>query len=112
MSLDNSLVESSGDWIFGSLSVLLGRSQVWTIMGWSFLNKFIFWSCCSIYPGMDVNISAFVVPVKCYSTLKSTSPINFHFVMVFQGILEMLCIPFVDICDAKIINNKYELDWS
>ncbi len=56
-------------------------------------------------------MSIIVVPFKCDSTIWCASQINFHFVMVFEGIKEMTFILFVDIFDVIVINYQCELDW-
>jgi hypothetical protein len=50
-----------------------------------------------------------VVPIQCYSDVLFACPITCKFVVFFECILEMLCMFFANVFDAKIINNQCEL---
>ncbi len=65
-------------------SILLGWCWVWAILRWSFLNVLIFFVVA--FRHGDVNVSVFVVQLKCDLKTQSTNPINENFVLVFQGV--------------------------
>jgi hypothetical protein len=50
-----------------------------------------------------------VVPIQCYSNVLFACPIARKFVVFFECVLEMLCMFFVGIFDAKIIKDQCEL---
>ncbi len=50
-----------------------------------------------------------VVPIQCYPNVLLACPIAYKFVVFFECILEMLCMFFTNVFDAKIINNQCEL---
>ncbi len=50
-----------------------------------------------------------VVPIQCYPNVLFACPIARKFVVFFECILEMLCMFFANVFDAKIINNQCEL---
>jgi hypothetical protein len=50
-----------------------------------------------------------VVPIQCYLDVSFACLIARKFVVFFKCILEMLCMFFADVFDAKIIKNQCEL---
>ncbi len=50
-----------------------------------------------------------VVPIQSYPDVLFACPIERKFVVFFECILEMLCMFFADVFDAKIIDNQCEL---
>jgi hypothetical protein len=50
-----------------------------------------------------------VVPIQCYPDVSFACPIACKFVVFFECVLEMLCMFFADVFDAKIIGSKCEL---
>jgi hypothetical protein len=50
-----------------------------------------------------------VVPIQFYPNLSFACPIACKFVVFFECILEMLCMFFANVFDAKIIDNQCEL---
>jgi hypothetical protein len=50
-----------------------------------------------------------VVPIQCYPDVLFACPIARKFLVFFEWILEMLCMFFADVFDAKIIDNQCEL---
>ncbi len=50
-----------------------------------------------------------VVPIQCYPDVLFACPIACKFVVFFECILEMLCMFFANVFDAKIIDNQCEL---
>ncbi len=50
-----------------------------------------------------------VVPIQCYPDVLFACPIACKFVVFFECVLEMMCMSFPDIFDAKIIDNQCEL---
>ncbi len=50
-----------------------------------------------------------VVPIQCYPDVLFACLIACKFVVIFECILEMLCMFFANVFDAEIINNQCEL---
>jgi hypothetical protein len=50
-----------------------------------------------------------VVPIQCYPDVSFACPITCKFVVFFECFLDMLCMFFADVFDAKIIDNQCEL---
>jgi hypothetical protein len=50
-----------------------------------------------------------VVLVQCYPDVPFSCPIARKFVVFFKCVLEMLCMFFTNVFDAKVIDNKCEL---
>ncbi len=50
-----------------------------------------------------------VVPIQCHPNVLFSCPITCKFIVFFECILEMLCMFFTDVFDAKIIDNQCEL---
>ena len=56
-----------------------------------------------------MDLALVVIPIQCYPNVSFACPIARKFVVFFECILEMLCTVFVNVFDAKIINNQCEL---
>ncbi len=56
-----------------------------------------------------MNLALVVVPIQCYLDVLFACPIACKFVVFFKCVLEMLCMFFAAVFDAKIINNQCEL---
>jgi hypothetical protein len=56
-----------------------------------------------------MNMALVVVPIQCYSDVSFACPIACKFVVFFECILEMLCMFFTNVFDAKIIDNQCKL---
>jgi hypothetical protein len=56
-----------------------------------------------------MDLALVVVPIQCYPDVLFSCPIAHKFVVFFECILEMLCMFFVDVFDAKVIDNQREL---
>ncbi len=56
-----------------------------------------------------MDMALVVVPIQCYPDVLFACPIARKFVVLFECVLEMLCMFFVDVFDAEIINNQCEL---
>jgi hypothetical protein len=50
-----------------------------------------------------------VVPIQFYLDVPFSCPIACKFVVFFECILEMLCMFFANVFDAKVIENQCEL---
>ena len=50
-----------------------------------------------------------VVPIQCYPGVPFSCPIARKFVVFFECVLEMLCMFFANVFDAKVIDNQCEL---
>ncbi len=51
----------------------------------------------------------FAVPIQCYPDVLFACPIARKYVVFFECILEMLCMFFTNVFDAKINDNQCEL---
>ena len=56
-----------------------------------------------------MDLALVVVPIQCYPNVSFACPITCKFVVFFKCILEILCMFFANIVDAKIIDNQCEL---
>jgi hypothetical protein len=56
-----------------------------------------------------MDVALVVVPIQCYLDVSFACPIACKFVVFFECILEMLCMFFASVFDAKIINNQCKL---
>ncbi len=56
-----------------------------------------------------MDVALVVVPIQCYPNVSFSGPIACKFVVFFKCVLEMLCMFFADVFDAKIVDNQYEL---
>ncbi len=56
-----------------------------------------------------MDMALVVDPIQCYPNVLFACPIACKFVVFFECILEMLCIFFSNIFDAKIVDNQCEL---
>ncbi len=56
-----------------------------------------------------MDVALVVVPIQCYPDELFACPIACKFVVFFKCILEMLCLFFANVFDAKIVNNQCEL---
>ncbi len=56
-----------------------------------------------------MDMALVVVPIQYYPDVLFACPIAHKFVVFFECVLEMLCMFFTNIFDAKIINNQCEL---
>ncbi len=56
-----------------------------------------------------MDVALVVIPIQCYPDVLFACPIACKLVVFFECILEMLCMFFADVFDAKIIDNQCEL---
>ncbi len=56
-----------------------------------------------------MDLALVVVPIQCYPNVSFSCPIVHRFVVFFECVLEMLCMFFANVFDAKVINNQCEL---
>ncbi len=56
-----------------------------------------------------MDVALVVVPIQCYPNVLFACPITCKFVVFFECVLEMLCMFFANVFDAKIIDNQCEL---
>ena len=62
--------------------------------------------CLNIAGQRQVNGAVFIIPFEGNATVPLTFPIFHHRVSVFEGLGEVLSIGFVNVLDAKIVNNQ------
>ncbi len=56
-----------------------------------------------------MDLALVVVPIQCYPDVLFSCPIAHKFVVFFECVLEVLCMFFADVFDAKVINKQCEL---
>jgi hypothetical protein len=56
-----------------------------------------------------MDLALVVVPIQCYLDVPFSCPITRKFVVFFKCLLEMLCMFFANVFDAKVIDNQCEL---
>ncbi len=56
-----------------------------------------------------MDLALVVVPIQCYPDVPFSCPIARKFVVFFECVLEMLCMLFAKVFDAKVIDNQCEL---
>jgi hypothetical protein len=56
-----------------------------------------------------MDMALVVVPIQCYPSVLFAYLIACMVVVFFECVLEMLCMFFADVFDAKIIDNQCEL---
>jgi len=52
----------------------------------------------------NVNIPVFIVPPKVHTTIRCAGPVNSTFVIGFDSSDEVLCVVFIEVFHAKIID--------
>ena len=81
------------------LTIGMGYVVTWLGRGGQF-----FLSAVDVSWHMDVDPAFSVVPVEIEVVVEGSFPINGDFVLLLEGVDEMVCVGFGELFDSKVIN--------